>query len=228
MSSTLNIFGFFALAGGVRRSTPRASSSSSASVTFHCYYSTVIQCSSGSALPAELRVYSPPGQNPLPNNTIVFLTAKLHLRSALPVLMDAMHLYPFPGDVNDMDYEDHVPDMPYPLIYGIGTVQSKEETLADGKSRGFLVSASERVRDVQALSTLQCVFDNTPRWVNVPCPSFNSLIYFFGSALSIRDDGLLSISLTSLQYNLTGSQPSQPSQSETPIKRRKFNAFASP
>ncbi|CDO71192.1 hypothetical protein BN946_scf184845.g62 [Trametes cinnabarina] len=219
MSSILNIYGFFALAAGVRRPTPRPPSGS----VYHCYYTTAIQTASGTTIPAEIRVYSPPSDIPLRDDTVIFLVGKLQLRVDLPALIDALHLYPVPGDVSDESYQDHVPDMPFPFIYGIGTVHAKHETLADGKSRGFAVGLSERVRDVQSSSSLLCILDASPRWANVPAPSPQSLIYFLGTATSVRDDGLLAISLSSLLFNLSPSQSPAP---ETPVKRRKFNAFA--
>ncbi|KAI0640433.1 hypothetical protein C8Q79DRAFT_921702, partial [Trametes meyenii] len=142
----------------------RPSSTSSTALAFHCYYATAIQCASGDSIPAELRVYSPPNDTPLPDDTIVFLVAKLHLRPNDSALLDAVQLFPVPGNPSSETYQDNVPDMPYPNIYAIGVVQGKHEVLADGKSRGFTLNVSERVHDTAKDSILQCV-------LSVSCPT---------------------------------------------------------
>ncbi|KAI0668642.1 hypothetical protein C8Q78DRAFT_1081033 [Trametes maxima] len=165
--------------------------------------------------PQSFVFIAPPNDTPLPDDTIIFLVAKLHLWPNDITLLDAIQLFPVPGDPSSEFYQDNIPDMPYPNIYAIGVVQGKHEVLANGKSRGFTLNVSD------------CVVDGSPRWINVPPPSPNSFIYVLGSCVSIRGDGALSISLLQLLFNLSPPQ-SAPGPPETPTKRRKFNAFSSP
>ncbi len=158
---TFVTFGFFGIANGYRFAVtkPSQQNASGNSTTYFMRYTTSIQCSDGSGmLPAELRIYSPPHDSPIPDNTVVFAVAKVHVQDSGPVLLDAINgLYPVPGDPDADGYEDSVPNMPYPYMYGIGTSQGKHELLADGKSRGFNVRVSERVRDGQTLTVVQNV-----------------------------------------------------------------------
>ena len=166
-NGTYVAFGFFALANGVRQqvaktlsptkkaSSTSSSTTSSSSSTWFNFYSTTIRYSDDApALPALIRVYSPPGDLPLDENTIVFMVAKVLVPDKGDVLLDAICMYPLPGDPASSDYEDATPEMVYPYVYGIGTPKGKAETLADGKSKGFSVQVIERVCDMQQTSSL--------------------------------------------------------------------------
>lgn len=254
-------FGFFALGVGTRRAVQKpvspSKTPSSSSSTWYIFYPTTIQCPNdpvGLGLSAEVRIYSPPGDIPHPENTIAFIVAKACFPNSGPVLLDAISIHPIPGDPLSPDYEDRAPDMLYPYVYGLGTTYAKAETLADGKSKGFSVRLTERVRDRQETSTIQyalpsfsallsltsifsplcsCVLDGrSPRWVNVPPPSPNSLVSFLGVCSAIRPDRMLSVALEMLVYNPSAAPPSAPvlptlqtTSSPTPsTKRRKFIA----
>lgn len=267
-------FGFFALAHGKRSQVKKpppspskkqaASSASSASSvssppssTWFNFYATTIQRPNDPVgLSAEVRIYSPPNDNPLLDNTIAFIVAKAYIPDAGPILLDAIALYPIPGDPASDEYEDRVPDMLYPFVYGLGTSLGKAETLADGKSKGFTVKLTERVRDGQQTSSVQyvmlsllqsprspsyallcsCVIDGqSPRWVNVPPPSANSLVSFLGICSDIRPGRKLSLAMEMLVYNPSPAPPSTPiapSPEPTPPtpsgKRRKFVAVHAP
>ncbi|KAM5542575.1 hypothetical protein V8D89_003670 [Ganoderma adspersum] len=238
---TFFTFGFFAIANGVRQPvvkpvspTKKASSTPSASSsTWYNFYSTTIQYSdAAAALPAQIRVYSPPGDLPLAEDTIAFMVAKVHIPDKGLILLDAICMHPLPGNPQSSDYEDGAPDMLYPYVYGIGTSKGKAETLADGKSKGFTVLVEERVRDKQEKSSVFCVLDGiSPRWVNVPPPSPNSLISFLGVCSGIRADGKLTIALEMVSYNPSPAAPpsspplADPSPQTPSVKRRKFVAF---
>lgn len=83
---------------------------------FYCIYQTSIQCSSGVATPAELRVYSPPGDDPLAEDTVIFLLAKVYIPTSGKALLDAICLFPVPGVPSDDKYENSIPDMQFPMV----------------------------------------------------------------------------------------------------------------
>ena len=109
MSSNLSYLatGFFALSGGHRI---QSTTTSGRSVN-HCYYSTAIKTSvrthdSSEFLPATLSAYSPTGETPLPDDTIVFVVAKVFTPDGdKPVELEALHIRAVPGDPQADTYE---------------------------------------------------------------------------------------------------------------------------
>ncbi|KAI1782376.1 hypothetical protein LXA43DRAFT_870760, partial [Ganoderma leucocontextum] len=82
-------------------------------------------------LPAEIPVYSSPSVVSHPDNRIVFVVTKVHIPPR-PVLYDALCMYPIPGDPRSPDYEESIPKVLYPYVYGVGTTVGKAVTLAGG------------------------------------------------------------------------------------------------
>ena len=139
-------------------------------------------------------------------------------------------------------------------MYGLRTSVGKAENLADGKSKGFTVKLTERVRDGQQTSSVQyvkffllrsyhspscacsCVLDGqSPRWVNVPPPSANSLVSFLGVCSDIRPQRKLSLAMEMLVYNPSPAPPStavaappEPTPPTPSGKRPKFVAVHAP
>ncbi|KIK11994.1 hypothetical protein PISMIDRAFT_47046, partial [Pisolithus microcarpus 441] len=157
MSSTI-IVGFFALAGGEHVKTVKANS---LTATYHCVYNTVIQCTSGVLFPASLRVYSPYKDMVLPDDMVVFVIAKASIPASVPeqtILLEAMWVVAVPGDPTSETYEASVPDFPYPVVIGLGSVSSQPRVLSDGTSRAFTVLSSDYVRDSRLESSVRWVF----------------------------------------------------------------------
>lgn len=144
---TFVVFGFFALADGHRRTVQKPISPSkklhsappsTQSSTWYNFYTTTLQYSDDTSAPsAEIRIYSPPGDSPHPDNTIAFIVAKAHIPHTGPVLLDATCMYPIPGNLLSADYEDHAPNMLYPYVYGIGTTIAKAETRSRWEVQGL-------------------------------------------------------------------------------------------
>ncbi|KAH9949771.1 hypothetical protein B0H21DRAFT_725800 [Amylocystis lapponica] len=222
-------FGFFALTAG-RRTTATSPSGSS---TYFCYYNTTIQCRSGAMLPAELRVYSPPSDVILRDDTVAFVGAKVFAPLQATALLEAYCLYPCPGDPTSDDYESSIPDMPHPIVYGVGVVRGNHTVLEDGKSKAFPVSVQDRLRNESMSCVIQCMYaGDSPRWKNVPPPNPNSCIHFTGVCSRVRADGLLGIVIESITFNVGpppaagGGVGSPMTPVSSPTKRRKFNAAA--
>ncbi|KIJ96816.1 hypothetical protein K443DRAFT_633790 [Laccaria amethystina LaAM-08-1] len=126
-------------------------------------------------------------------------------------------------------YEESLPDCPYPWIFGVGHVPSKAETLDDSKIKIFPVSHTEYVRESFRNSYIICAYDgDAPRWANTPTPLPQACIQYFGICHSVLPNGHLRINVDSIILSLAPlSNPDQPTTS-SPIKRRKFQAIASP
>ncbi|KAJ6554008.1 hypothetical protein DFH09DRAFT_924599, partial [Mycena vulgaris] len=89
-------------------------------------YLTAIACADKTLYPAELRVYSPPGNLTLPDSMVVFtITKALFPLAPVPpntgfTILEAVHFAPCPGDPNSPDYQVHL--NPYPFLTFLGNV----------------------------------------------------------------------------------------------------------
>ncbi|KAI6000454.1 hypothetical protein EDD15DRAFT_2159853 [Pisolithus albus] len=226
MSVTV-VYGFFALAGGRRVKSVKAGST----MVYHCIYETTIQCTSGTVFPASLRVYSPINGVIFPDNTVAFVSAKASVPvniPAEPVLLEAFHLVPVPGDPSVDGYEDGVPDLPYPVVVGMGSVTTQAWLLSDGMSKAFTVVSSDYVCDAKMEATVSCVFNTArARWSKTPVPNQNSLVLYVGQFGGFGEDGGLRVDLESISLNV-GMQDgrSLDSASTSGAKKRKFQAVA--
>ena len=94
----------------------------------------MVTCTSGTLLPAQLRMYSPYQSQVLEETTIVFVVAKAFFPSDVSksyILLDATHLYPVPGKPNQGDYESHVPSFEHTFIFTLGEVKGEPKTEED-------------------------------------------------------------------------------------------------
>ena len=155
------IAGFFVLTTG-RRVLTELSLSSGDNVTIcHMLYSTTVVCSQQSArLLAEIHMYSPVGDAPLPDNTVAFVVAKAHIpaeRIGGIVLLDALHFSPMPGNPSDENYNANLPDFSNPLVLALGTVAADHEE-SPGGPLTFPVSLLEYIHGGVRESTVQLRF----------------------------------------------------------------------
>ena len=151
--SSCHVNGFFTVAKGNHARmnkpfrNPTTTSTAGSPGTWYTYYDTTVTCITQVFLPAQIRVYSPPGEPIFPDETVTFLIGKLSLQAgASRALIDATHIRAIPGDPSDATYEDRVPNFPNSHIDGVGVVSGKHEVLED-RSRVFPVSMSEYVRE---------------------------------------------------------------------------------
>ena len=94
---------FFTLASGRRLQTIKPGTTIRA---WHAHYTTTIQCVAPLYVPADLRVYSPINDILHPDDTIAFIVARVHLPQTSNILLDAIHIVPFPGDPSNNAYGD--------------------------------------------------------------------------------------------------------------------------
>jgi hypothetical protein len=161
-------------------------------------------------------------------------------------LLEAIHIAPEPGDPTTDDYEETVPDFPFPCILVHGTVSS-EHKLDNGGIVNFPVTVSDYVRGSNKVSTLMCVLflllvyfattafyswrmdKGAPRWKNVPAPNKHTQVTLFGRCFQMLPDGSLCIDLESI--SLPVNVPALPSLTSTAPdvtsgKRRKYPSRA--
>jgi hypothetical protein len=147
LMSTLLLTGFLGVTNGRREMTSKPGRERKEVRIYHVHYTTSLQCIDGSALPAELRVYTPSATELiLPNDTVAYVVAKCHFPVRELAVLDALYLAKVPGDVNDDRYEDRVPDIPIPFVFGIGQVAG-EVPMSSPVLKCFALSVSEYVRD---------------------------------------------------------------------------------
>ena len=126
---------------------------------WHVHYNTALTCQDLPLLPAELRNCSPVINTVFQDDTVTFVMAKAYVppgNVAGNILLEAIHITPLPGDPSDDSYDEHMPDFPYPIVFGLGTVSSSVETFSDGRI-SFPVSLSDYVRGNLKQSVLQSV-----------------------------------------------------------------------
>ena len=159
LMSALNLFGVFALRDGC---------CSKSGKSYYCFYNTALQCSSGTALPAEMRIYSPMNDMAVEDDTVVFAHCCAYLLYS-EILLNVSHIFPFPGDPSSHEYDENLPDFCSPYVSGLGYVPFRHKVLSDNRSKAFNVVCSEYVHDKKQTSTIQYIFsvlfvnfDNVP------------------------------------------------------------------
>jgi hypothetical protein len=244
--STFTVVGFLALAQGRRVMSTRPGGTTR---TWHAFYVTSVQCADSSALPGELRIYSPMNDVLHPDHTIAFVHARAHITANGHVQLDASHLIRFPGDPEDESYENSIPDFPYPLIIALGNVSSRHSHTPNG-SRVFPMSVSDYVRDSVQSSNIasvpflfhetvityvvhSCLFNSErPRWKNTNVPYPGTIIHVVGVCSHVTQDGLLALDVENIILNVPStpavnmSASTDDSTDQTSSKKRKFSAFA--
>jgi len=153
MSSFL-INGFFGLANGRREFITKAGRSGHDMRVYHVHYTTTIQCLDSTSIPADVRVYSSGTDMILADNTVAFVLAKLFIKQDRSAEMDAICLSQVPGDPESDTYEDSIPDVQIPFVFGIGQVSRLVDSMGGGYKR-FQLTVSEYVRDQQNCCSVQ-------------------------------------------------------------------------
>ena len=157
--STFFIVGFLAVKSGRRVILQRVINETTVKSNY-IHYKTALQCTSGTSYAAELRVFATTQSTILPDNSVVHVVAKAEINPGSDAFLEANSLTVIPGDPSSDDYEDHVPDEPYPHFFVLGQVM--KETPLDMKSSAYTIMVSEYVRDGPSQSLIQFVAFFTP------------------------------------------------------------------
>lgn len=101
------------------------------------------------SFPSELRVYIRSKDETIHiDGTIAIIVAKAHFPSNGVSFLEAMFVFPFPGDPTSPDYETRIPDFIIPIAFVIGTVLNAAQQLSQSSTaRFFNMLTSEYVRD---------------------------------------------------------------------------------
>lgn len=145
----------------------------------------------------KLHKYSPVNDTILQDNTIVFLIAKAFVPSGNDpgnILLEAIHLTPFPGNPKNPNYVNSVPDFSSPAVFAHGTVSDEQSRESTGTVT-FLTTVSNYVRGSNKQTTIQCAIcllcftvwhaeiflsiswwmdKKPPRWSNIPMPNWGA------------------------------------------------------
>lgn len=146
--SSFIVIGFFALTAGRDIAIPKQVGDRSFTSHYH-HYTTVVQ-TSNYAIPAELRMFATREAVIHANNTIAFVIAHASVDSSNVshpmILLETNHIAHVPGDPNDSQYEEMVPDMVCPIIVALGT-QCPLPPSTNITSNMFSLAVADYVRD---------------------------------------------------------------------------------
>jgi hypothetical protein len=122
--STLIVDGFFAVKNGRRVVSERVVNTNTIK-TNYIHYQTALQCTANVSYPAELRVFATSQSTILPGNAVVHVIAKAEINPNTDAFLEATSLIVIPGNPSSDDYEDHIPDEPYPHLFILGQVMKE-------------------------------------------------------------------------------------------------------
>ncbi|KAJ7865086.1 hypothetical protein B0H13DRAFT_1897498 [Mycena leptocephala] len=149
-------------------------------------------------------------------------------------------MYTIPGDPNDDEYEDGVPDCPV-FAYGVSHLPANHtpQVLTDG-SKTFTLSVTEYVNGAVKSSDLESVIHmhvpGNQTLANVPLPCALSCTQFLGQCNGFSDSALLQITLGHVTLSLgphslpqppTNPSTSSPGTTMTPVERKKYLTIGS-
>ncbi|KAF8488618.1 hypothetical protein JB92DRAFT_3206701 [Gautieria morchelliformis] len=115
------------------------------SPTYYWFYESVLPITNDSNVPLQLRVYSPPGDSLLQDDTIVRVFGRIFAPPSSKILMDVTSIVPYPGDPASDNYEENIPNGTSVAIWGVGAVVNNAEYGADSKTRLFDLAVSDYV-----------------------------------------------------------------------------------
>lgn len=190
---------------------------------YHCLYDTIVQCTS---VPAKLRVYSPFNDLLLADDSMAYVIARAYIPLSIPrdpILLEASEFAAFPGDPGSEEYEAAIPDCPWPVIFGVGTVTMRAVSLPDGVTKAFAVTSSDFVRDANMSSTVVCCFDSSrPRWCRTPVPNLNTAVFYTGQFSGAAASGWISVDLRNISLNVGVHDQYAAGGGSSGAKKRKF------
>jgi hypothetical protein len=145
--SALLLFGFLGVRDGHRKATAKKNRDSQDIQSFHTIYATAIHGYHGdTAVPAELHVWTTSSDVFYPDNTIVFVIAKLFAPANDTFLLECLYIGNFPGNPDDPSYTDIVPEVDAgPFIVAVGQVIGAADSSRSSSLKTFTVAASDYV-----------------------------------------------------------------------------------
>lgn len=156
---SLFVLGIFELGSGRETQTLRPNSTQ---YTRHHVYDTTLQCEDPNAqLHVEIREFITGNITPRANGTLCFLISKAFVpptsssnNPVQPVLFESQALIPFPGDVNQPDYDDNIPLDTHAYVFASGTVCGAHFTNING-SVVFPMQVQEFIRGESKMCVIE-------------------------------------------------------------------------
>ncbi|KAF8483028.1 hypothetical protein JB92DRAFT_2763755, partial [Gautieria morchelliformis] len=68
------------------------------------------QTLTGPRVPMDIRLYSPPGDGFLVDDTVACVVRRIFAPASGNVMMDAFSIIPYPGDASSEEYDDNLPN----------------------------------------------------------------------------------------------------------------------
>ena len=118
-------------------------------VTYYLVYNTSLTCADDpedNGVDANLHVFCPQGTPLFADGTVVYGYTKMFTPPKGLVLLDAIRIHPFPGDLSSDEYDNHVPQNVPSVVVAYGSVTGAASIAADG-SRAFPLTILEYVQD---------------------------------------------------------------------------------
>ncbi|KIJ44873.1 hypothetical protein M422DRAFT_251496 [Sphaerobolus stellatus SS14] len=196
MAST-TVFGNLTVADGAVVNAPNNGRS------YALYRSSTYTADLDASIPTLIRCYLPAGVSPFPNNITVFLYGKICTPAGQPYLIEAINMFPYPGNPYDATYGD-VPAFA-PRICILGHVSGNVETTYEGR-RVFRVQSAAWVRDQLQATNFMAFFENSFRWKKTNTPNAGSAIYIIGPVAGRHENNLPLINVEDITFN-AGSRP---------------------
>ena len=123
---------------------------------YYTYYTTSLQCIEGSSLPAELRFYCPsPNETILPDDTVAFVIAAASTNASAEVTLESFYVSAVPGNPSDDAYEENIPNVPIPFVFGLGQVIRVNQGSLGDNWKSFTVSVGDYVRGKRTMSMIE-------------------------------------------------------------------------
>ena len=96
---SFSLTGFFTLKSHECRRTTTVRRDGSTSTAFHLFYDTDLSCGKLKSMPATVRIYSPPGDAPLTNDTVAYVNTQnaMSLPRSTSAQSSLMHLNSLPS-----------------------------------------------------------------------------------------------------------------------------------
>jgi hypothetical protein len=99
---SLILTGILAVRNGERVSYPKPGTNQ---VVYYQQYLMAILCYNGQRLPAQMRIYSPPGDQTLPDGMVILAFAKANFPKGQDTFLEVIRYSVFPGDPTSDAYE---------------------------------------------------------------------------------------------------------------------------
>ncbi|KIJ23691.1 hypothetical protein M422DRAFT_275675 [Sphaerobolus stellatus SS14] len=197
--ATTTIFGNFNVIDGVS-----VNGATNGRITYALYKTSIYTSDLQAALPAIIRCFLPTGAIPFDNDTTVFLYGKITTPIGQPCLIEAVNMFPYPGNPGDANYGD-VPAFA-PRICVLGHVAGEVEKGYAGR-RTFRVLSAAYVRDQLQETSFMVFFENTARWKKTNPPNEGSAIFIIGPLVGRHEGtGIVLLSIEDITF-YAGSRP---------------------